>query len=315
MPTNTGSVPSRWGVRGSEDLGNGLNASFTLESGFGLDAGVLGQGGRMFGRQAHVGLSGSWGALTLGRQYTMLFYSMLQSDLLGPNIHGLASFDSYIPNARADGAIGYRGTFNGFTVGATYSRGRDAVNAGPSPAGTNCPQSATDSKACRETSLLLKYDSSNWGMAVATDQILGGAGAFGGMTSSALTDTRTMLNGYYRLNALTVGAGMMQRKNEGSLLTPKSSLGYLQASYKISPAFTLDGGVMNLNFKNSANGATMYAVRGTYHLSKRTAAYASLANLSNDGVSNFSVSGGAPGSGPVAGGAQTGLMVGLRHAF
>ena len=62
------SAASRWGLRGSEDLGNGLKAVFTLESGFGSDNGALQQGGRAFGRKAFVGLSGSWGKVTQGRK-------------------------------------------------------------------------------------------------------------------------------------------------------------------------------------------------------------------------------------------------------
>lgn len=60
----------RWGLIGSEDLGGGLKANFKLENGFNVANGALGQGGRMFGRSAWVGLSGTnWGAVTLGRQY------------------------------------------------------------------------------------------------------------------------------------------------------------------------------------------------------------------------------------------------------
>src|ERR1700751_1206050 len=47
---------SRWGVRGDEDLGGGLSAIFRLESGFNASNGQLGEGGRLFGRQAYVGL-------------------------------------------------------------------------------------------------------------------------------------------------------------------------------------------------------------------------------------------------------------------
>ena len=61
---------SRWGLRGAEDLGGGLKAIFTLENGFNIANGQLGQGGRQFGRQAFVGLaSDQFGAVTLGRQY------------------------------------------------------------------------------------------------------------------------------------------------------------------------------------------------------------------------------------------------------
>jgi predicted porin len=61
---------SRWGLRGSEDLGGGLKANFQLESGFNIDTGSSAQGGLLFGRQAYVGLSGGFGAINFGRQYT-----------------------------------------------------------------------------------------------------------------------------------------------------------------------------------------------------------------------------------------------------
>ena len=47
---------SRWGMKGSEDLGGGLSAVFTLESGVNLNSGAAGQGATLFGRQAYVGL-------------------------------------------------------------------------------------------------------------------------------------------------------------------------------------------------------------------------------------------------------------------
>ena len=66
---------SRWGMKGTEDLGGGLNAVFQLEGGFSGDTAGIGQSTkgenpRIFGRQAYVGVSGSLGTLTLGRQYT-----------------------------------------------------------------------------------------------------------------------------------------------------------------------------------------------------------------------------------------------------
>ncbi|CAD6561657.1 hypothetical protein LMG28727_07501 [Paraburkholderia kirstenboschensis] len=61
---------SRFGLRGAEDLGGGLKAIFVLENGFNVNNGTLGQGGRMFGRQAYVGLStNQYGTFTMGRQY------------------------------------------------------------------------------------------------------------------------------------------------------------------------------------------------------------------------------------------------------
>jgi len=88
----------------------------------------------------------------------MLYWSLLDADVLGPGLYGSGSLDNTIPNARADNAVAYRGSFNGLTLGATCSLGRDAVHAG-SPAGTNCPgELASDPEACREWSAMLKYD-------------------------------------------------------------------------------------------------------------------------------------------------------------
>ena len=323
MPTNTSTLPSRWGLRGTEALGDGLSAVFTLEMGFAPGTGTLGQGGRAFGRQAFVGLSSpTYGTLSLGRQYTMLFWSLLGADILGPNVYGLGTFDAYIPNARIDNSLAWRGSFSGLTLGATYSLGRDTVNAGPSPAGTNCPQVSGDSKACREWSVLAKYDSPAWGVAAAYDLMHGrtvGAApdaVFGGLNSSDKTDSRLSLNGYVVLAGTKIGGGVIRRDNDGNAARPKSDLWYLGAAYPFTPALTIDGAVQSLKYKDVANfDSTMVAARATYSLSKRTALYGQVAHMSNDSSATLAVSGGSPGSNPLAGGSQNGFSVGLRHAF
>src|ERR1700679_3692395 len=50
------SSESRWGFTGREDLGGGTQALFQLENGFNINSGALSEGGRLFGRQAIVGL-------------------------------------------------------------------------------------------------------------------------------------------------------------------------------------------------------------------------------------------------------------------
>jgi predicted porin len=317
MPTTTGTLPSRWGLRGSEDLGSGLKAVFTLESGFGPDNGTLQQGGRLFGRQAFVGLNGNFGTVAFGRQYTMLFWSLLDADVIGPMVFGIGSLDSYLPNARIDNAITWRGAFAGVNLGATYSTGRDTVNAS-SPAGTNCGgEVAGDSSACKEWSAMVKYDQPNWGIAGAIDQLHGGAGSWAalGLTSSALTDRRSTLNGYVRFGGLKVAGGMIKRHNEGSTTTPRSDLYFLGASYAFTPAFSVDAQLAQLKFKESANKARLGIVRANYSLSKRTTLYAAFGRIDNDGTLAISVSGGAPGSNPAAGRSQNGIVTGLRHTF
>lgn len=63
-------LTNRWGLKGVEDLGGGLQALFQVENGFDASSGSLAQPNRMFGRQAFAGLSDSrYGTVTLGRQY------------------------------------------------------------------------------------------------------------------------------------------------------------------------------------------------------------------------------------------------------
>lgn len=71
---------SRLGFRGTEDLGGGLRLAFTLESGFNPDDGALNNGGRLWGRQAWVGLEGAFGNVYLGRQYSSTYLALKAVD-------------------------------------------------------------------------------------------------------------------------------------------------------------------------------------------------------------------------------------------
>jgi predicted porin len=324
MPTNTSAVPSRLGFRGQEALGDGLSAIFTLEMGLLADSGSLGQGGRAFGRQSFVGLSGPWGSVTLGRQYSMLFWSLLDADLIGPGVYGMGSFDPYVPNARSDNTVAWRGRFGGLNLGAAYSTGRDVVNAGPSPVGTNCPgESSTDRQACRAWSVLAKYDAASWGAAAALDRQHGRTPAsaadpvFGGLTSRGRSDTRLSVNGYVKFGSATrIGGGLLQRDNDGNPAAKKSRLWYLGVTTPVADLMTLDAALMTQRYSaSSQRNATLLAARLNYQFSKRTATYLQVARMANNSLSALSVSGGAPGSAPAAGVDQNGISVGLRHAF
>jgi len=118
---------SRWGLRGSEDLGGGLKAIFTLENGFNIMNGTNSQGGREFGRQAFVGLSSNqFGAVTLGRQYDSVV------DFLGPlaltgTQYGGTQFahpfdnDNLDNTFRVDNSVKYTSAnYAGFKFGAMY---------------------------------------------------------------------------------------------------------------------------------------------------------------------------------------------------
>lgn len=321
IPTLAGSTSSLLGFRTSEDLGGGLKAEAVLEMGFDPGAGTLNQGGRAFGRQSTVGLSGPWGSFLVGRQYSMYAWVMSKTELLGPNIYGVAQLDPYIAGPRADNSISYMGGFGAITVGATYSLGRDA---------SSCSgELAADSKACRNGSWMVKYDGAKWGVAAAQDFQQGGPASTTNNGSPAqlpftsdMRDKRSTVNGYVGVGGATVAAQWIRRTNDAAAasagLTPTSEIWELGASYPITSAFVLAGEVARMNFKGSLNdsGATLVAIRGMYSFSRRTAAYVNVSRLWNEGSANLSVSGGtAAGTTPGAGQWQQGFMIGLRHSF
>lgn len=122
---------SRFGLRGSEDLGNGMKVSFVLESGFESDTGALDtkQRGRLFGRESNVTVSGAFGDVTFG--LIPIFGSVLGANGLFRALDPVTAnytvgFGSGFATAssmtRVDNAISYKTpTFAGFTGYAMYS--------------------------------------------------------------------------------------------------------------------------------------------------------------------------------------------------
>ncbi|MGI4813129.1 MAG: porin [Janthinobacterium lividum] len=124
---------SRWGLKGTEDLGGGTSAVFNLENGFNIFNGGFGQGGQMFGRQAYVGLSNMYGTITAGRQYDSM------SDFLGvysASNDWATSFASHFgdidninQSIRLNNALKYLSpSFGGLTFGGVFGFGNTAGN-------------------------------------------------------------------------------------------------------------------------------------------------------------------------------------------
>ena len=130
---------SRFGLRGSEDLGNGLKVGFVLESGIKSDSGELDQGGRLFGREAHINLTGDFGYLAFGLQ--PVFGSTLGQHGLFRAIDPLfanytEAFGSGHASAsmwtRVDNAVSYvTPTWAGFTFYGMYSFQNDSKPRNP----------------------------------------------------------------------------------------------------------------------------------------------------------------------------------------
>lgn len=105
---------SRWGIRGSEDLGGGMRALFNLESGINADTGAQANGVAYFDRASIVGLQGPWGTVTAGRQNTLVADSVGVVDPIGLRFAGLN------PNIQVTSLTGHQ---LGIEFGATGSIG------------------------------------------------------------------------------------------------------------------------------------------------------------------------------------------------
>lgn len=116
---------SRFGLRGSEDLGNGLTVSFKLENGFDADSGKLGNDGRLFGREAQVTLAGAFGQVSFGRMGGVASAAGTY-DYVFANGDAFDGFDNsvgaLVTSSRYDNMITYQTPeFGGMKVLAQYS--------------------------------------------------------------------------------------------------------------------------------------------------------------------------------------------------
>jgi predicted porin len=121
---------SRIGFRGTEDLGNGLKALFNIEAGVALDSGA-GDAAGTFQRRAVVGLQGSFGTITIGREYGPIAAVAQSADPLGHGFYGstLTSFGTNRLTRRLSNSVNYKSeALSGFTFLAAYSAGERQTN-------------------------------------------------------------------------------------------------------------------------------------------------------------------------------------------
>lgn len=101
---------SRLGVKGSEDLGNGLTAVYQFE--FGVDAS---DEGTLSGRLAYAGIAGGFGTVAVGRQTTPYYSTVDKTDLFATSMAG--ANDHYLGPVRIGNALAYVSpNFSGLTA-------------------------------------------------------------------------------------------------------------------------------------------------------------------------------------------------------
>ena len=295
---------SRWGLRGTEDLGAGLKAIFTLESGFDIDTGLSGQGSRLFGRQAFVGLQGTFGAVTLGRQQNSLYdlFGAYDPMGVGPK-YSLNSVDSGF-NGRADNAVKYTGKFGGLTATTFYSTGRDSTVAGSTEVPGNY-------KIGRNFGAGLAYTTGPFSIGTAYDQYQG---------NTVATDDRAVkrlaVGTSYDFGVAKVFAGYRWMRDDGTssatAASSRNNVYWVGGLYRVTPALALTGAAYYTDTHNSNNDPWMFVLSADYSFSKRTDAYLNLGYVRNKGTSALGLNGVGT---VVAGENQTGATIGMRHRF
>ncbi|HEY1044393.1 MAG TPA: porin [Telluria sp.] len=281
---------SRFGFRGTEDLGGGLTAMFNVEGGFDASTGI--GDSALFGRRAVVGLQGGFGELTAGREYTPLDNVSGASTTMGQGFYGsnLTSFSQGGMTRRISNSVNYKTpVMSGLRFSAALGLG-EAVTGAPS-----------------NDYLGLGAEYRNGPLFVAA--------AAGQTERAAGDDYEYIVGAAYKIGAAELkGNYLVHNRASDSNTFSQFNLG---VAFPVSAAGTLLFSVQQSEFDNGGEGRGA-AVAYTHSLSKRTFVYGSFGYVSNDARANFGLaSAGSAITPPAAalGADPRGLAIGLRHAF
>lgn len=299
-----GKNTSRWGFRGSEELGGGLKAIWQLEGGILMDTGA--SDGAVFKRQAWVGLDGSFGRIVIGRSFTTVYELVIKFDPLGfaPNYSWATGASATGPSkygmtTQFDNLIKYTGKTGGFTYGATLGLGEQSGS------------SADGRKYAVGGSW---FGDDGLGVMASYEQVNGNAIA--GVPARDET-TAYHLAVDYRSGKWRYTAGMRGYKLDAGrpAAADLRARTYWGGITRTIDAVTLTGVVYHVDTRPLPNGIdadpTMFVARAMLAMSKRTDLYLSLAHATADDGQLVGLSRDDPGYGTT----QTGISAGIQHRF
>lgn len=256
---------SRFGFKGSEDLGGGLKANFLLEGGFGSDTGASGgydsvvgnvPGTNLFSRQSYVGLSGGFGEIKIGKTWTAY------DDLTGTGIAGFGTsifmapsgvWKSFNYNDNPGNTIYYATPdFSGVTAAASYSLGENK----------NLPVAGVKAGSVASFNVAYAGGPVFVGFAYQTEK----------PTGNATAAKFTQINASYDLGVAKLLGAYGNVKDSGGV--PKTTEFQIGVDVPVSSALTLTAGYARS--KDDAPSVTRkgFGLAGLYALSKRTNLYA-----------------------------------------
>jgi predicted porin len=258
---------SRFGFKGTEDLGGGFKANFVLEQGFNIDTGAQATAGQAFARQSYVGFSTPYGEVRLGKTFTPF------DDISGAAAPG---FDSALsPYVNVWKSTGYAAnpantvyyaspSFSGVSAAASYSLGENkntVVNS----------HNVLSNNATGVGSFNVKYDGGpvSVGFAYQAQKLA--------PTVNSLTTKFLRLNGSYDLGVVKLLAGFGRVEDAGSVKDASTKEWQVGVDFPVNSALTLSGGFAGSkdNLASGTNEAkrTGFGLAANYALSKRTSVY------------------------------------------
>jgi predicted porin len=302
---------SRLGFKGVEDLGNGLKAGFTLETGFCADsaagdkfaatsnvtgkpvtdtaANFCSANNAFMGRQAHGDLTGSFGAISAGRQFVLNYTNLQVLDPFGIGYAGQIGNIVDLSGTRLNNSVRYTTpVFSGFTLSGETALGEVQGNwkgnreLGGAAIYASGPVYATVSVS--------DYDNANGDGTSRRNILFGGTYDFGILKLHALGQKATgNPTGAAKVDVLDLLGGATVPLAGGSLL----------ASYVHHD----DRGVADKD-------AAQWGVGYNYPLSKRTAVYTAFARIVNHHGATFTV-----GNNSEVGTGDKAFNLGVVHNF
>lgn len=290
---------NRIGFRGTEALGNGMNANFLLEAQPVPENGTTAAATQFWNRSSTVGLSSkSWGSVNLGRQYTPWFNVTAANDVFWVAGAG-SSYTLQAGDTRMNNSVRYDSVnMNGFTFAAMWGIGQDADGTGVE--GTT----AATKNLGREIGLNVRYANGPLSLNLGWDDQRTAVGP-------DVNTKRTQLNGAYDFKVVKVGLGYNTNKN-GSTLDDR--VWTITALMPVFGKDTLKAGYTRLNDKTTSNKDVRLIAIGYEHpMSKRTNVYATYALLNNDSGASKGTLG--AGVAVAAGFDPRVLQMGIRHSF
>ncbi|CAD6559390.1 Outer membrane porin protein 32 [Paraburkholderia hiiakae] len=304
--TDSGQMPSLFGLKGDEELGGGLHAEFKLESGINIaNGGFNDSNGNFFGRQAWVGLRGNFGTVRAGLQYSPFFDAVYALDPRNMSQLG-SSLVPFINNTVVTGvfsanAVTYTSpVLAGFQGSLMYALGGVAG----------------DFQAGRVYSANLSY---HWsGLGVFAAYYNGNEGPSVSPLPSTLGMIGRTLGASYTFGSATAKGSFTNYKMAGSGINNDVWNGGLD--YQATPMIDLNGGVWYMVNRNDTSSKSLMGALGVnYSLSKATGLYAQVGVVNNKGSQNLGLEIGDGGNTPSSlyapPGTTVGVDIGIHHVF